>query len=233
MKVTNKPSLLNSIMIGTCFVLSVCARPLDIRSPNLDPVRGGTLPSAIHVPVGGDKLLSQGCAVTSSAAEPCRGDLSFITDGDKECDANESNMVKIAQGVQWVQVDLRTSQVINAVCIWRYHPLPRVYRDVVVQLANDVCFTQGIVTVFNNDHDNSADLGIGNDKEYIDDFSGKTLAVPSVRARYVRVYSNGGYLDRGATDSFNYYTEIEVYGGESVSQEKVPLKVELPRPQFR
>lgn len=233
MKVTNKPSLLNWIMIGACFVLSVCARPLDIRSPNLDSVRGGTLPSAIQVPVAGDKLLSRGCTVTSSVAEPCRGELSFATDGDKECDENESNMVKIAQGVQWIQIDLGTSQVINAVCIWRYHPLPRVYRDVIVQLANDVTFTQCVTTVFNNDHDNSAALGIGTDKEYIDDYLGKAIAVPSVRARYVRFYSNGCYLDRGATDPFNYYTEIEVYGGESVSQEKVPLKVELPRPQFR
>lgn len=99
--------------------LLVNARPLDIRSPNLDSVRGGPSPSAIQVPVAGDKLLSRGCAVTSSVAEPCCGELSFVTDGEKECDENESNMVKIAQGVQWVQIDLGTSQVINAVCIWR------------------------------------------------------------------------------------------------------------------
>ena len=213
--------------------LLVNARPLDIRSPNLDSVRGGPSPSAIQVPVAGDKLLSRGCAVTSSVAEPCCGELSCATDGNKECDENESNMFKIAQGVQWVQIDLGTSQVINAVCIWRYHPLPRVYRDVIVQLANDASFTQCVTTVFNNDHDNSAALGTGIDKEYIDDYFGKAIAVPSFRARYVRVYSNGSYLDRGAMDSFNYYTEIEVYGGESASQERIPLKVELPRPQFR
>jgi len=233
MKVANKPYMPHSIMIGICLILAVHARPLDIRSPNLDSVRGGTVPPAIQVPVAGDKLLSQGCTVTSSVAEPCRGELAFITDGDKECDENESNMVKIAQGVQWIQIDLGTSQVINAVCIWRYHPLPRVYRDLVVQLANDATFCQCMATVFNNDHDNSASLGKGTDKEYIDDYFGKTIAVPSVRARYVRVYSNGSFLDRGAMDSFNYYTEIEVYGGESASLERVPLKVELPRPQFR
>lgn len=233
MSAASKSYMPYSIMIGTCLALSVGARPLDIRSPNLDPVRGGTSPSAIRVPVAGDNLLSQGCPVTSSVAEPCRGELAFITDGEKECGENESTMVKIAQGVQWVQIDLRTSQVINAVCIWRHHPLPRVYGDVVVRLANDAGFTLDVTTVFNNDHDNSAALGTGSDKEYIDDFSGKTIAVPSIRARYVRVYSNGSYLDQGATDSFNYCTEIEVYGGESASQEKVPLKVELPRPQFR
>ena len=233
MRVTNGSTLVRSAAICVCLACVAHARPLDIRSPNLEPSRGGLSPAPVLVHAGGNKPLSQGCTVTSSVAEPSRGELSILTDGDKECDENESTMVKIAQGVQWVQVDLGTSQVINAVCIWRYHPLPRVYRDVVVQLANDVCFTQGVVTVFNNDHDNSAALGIGNEKEYIDDYPGKTIAVPSVRARYVRVYSNGSYLDRGAMDTFNYYTEIEVYGGEPVSQEKVPLKIELPRPQFR
>jgi hypothetical protein len=187
----------------------------------------------VHVPKGGDQLLSRDCRVTSSASAPCRGELAFVTDGDKECTESESNMVKLSQGVQWVQIDLKTSKVINAVCIWRYHAIPWVCRDVIVRLADDINFEQGVVTVFNNDHDNSSGLGIGGDKEYIDDFSGKIIAVQRVRARFVRVYSNGNYLDQGAMDLFNYYTEIEIYGGDSESQEQIPLKVELPRPQFR
>lgn len=233
MSVANKSSWAQTALVCTCLVWAADARPLDIRSPNLESVRGKPSPASVLVPAGGNKLLSRGCAVTSSVAQPCRGELSFITDGDKESDENESTMVKLAQGVQWVQIDLETSQVVNAVCIWRYHPSPRVYRDVVVQLANDATFSQDVTTVFNNDHDNSSGLGVGENKEYIDDFFGKTIAVPSIQARYIRVYSNGSYLDRGAMDLSNYYTEIEVYGGESVSQERIPLKVELPRPQFQ
>jgi len=150
----------------------------------------------------------------------------MLTDGDKEEDS--ATLVKFAAGVQWVQVDLRTSQVVNAVCIWRYHPIPCVYRDVVVQLSDDADFIDGVITVFNNDHDNSAGLGVGQDKEYIEWNEGKSIAVPSVRARYVRVYSNGRYNG----DPFNYCTEIEVYGGEPTSEKKVQIKITLPKPQM-
>ncbi|HON48493.1 MAG TPA: hypothetical protein PLZ60_12170, partial [Kiritimatiellia bacterium] len=61
-----------------------------------------------------------------------------------------------------------------------------------------------------------------------------------VKARYVRVYSNGSIMDQGKTCDFNHYTEIEVYG-EPCSEkgkahipsaaEKTPIRVKLPKPQ--
>jgi len=58
-------------MMKTRFVLmllpfTLSARPLDIRSPNLEPSRGAKPRPPIMVPVGCDKLLSSGCAVSSS-----------------------------------------------------------------------------------------------------------------------------------------------------------------------
>jgi hypothetical protein len=186
---------------------------------------------------GGDKLLSRGCPVTASV-RPEQGELASLTDGDKDCDTSGPgygegpSFLKLAGGVQWVQVDLRTSQVINAVCIWRFHWVRCVYRDVIVQLSDDADFIDGVTTVFNNDHDNSARLGAGEDKEYIDWCQGRPIPVPSVRARYVRVYSNGRYSGHGNFDPFSYCTEIEVFGGDPTSEKKVQIKIENPMPLF-
>ena len=77
--------------------------PKDIRSPNLEPPRGGKPRPPIEVPVGADKVLSRDCKVTSSDPEPIIGELSFITDGDKEHDA--ATYVELGPGTQWVQID--------------------------------------------------------------------------------------------------------------------------------
>jgi len=190
----------------------------------------------VIVPEGGDKLISLDCPVTSSAGiKPLRGEWGQITDGDKAGEQEDKTaLVKYAQGVQWVQVDLRTSQVVNAICIWRFHSLPSVCRDVVIQLSDDVEFKEGVTTVFNNDHDNSAGLGRGEDKEYIEYNRGRAFPVPGVRARYVRAYSNGRYPDFGDLDPFNYCTEIEVYGGEpTLPLQEKELKLRFPKPGFK
>jgi len=114
MRVTSRSMVVRSAAICVCLVSVAHARSLGIRSPNLEPSRGGLSPALVLVYAGGNKLLSQGYTVTSSGAEPCRGELAFITDGDKACDENESTIVKITQGVQWVQIALEASQVINA-----------------------------------------------------------------------------------------------------------------------
>ncbi|MBT7165226.1 MAG: hypothetical protein HN904_20775, partial [Victivallales bacterium] len=62
-------------------------------------------------------------------------------------------------------------------------------------------------TVFNNDHDNSSGLGIGRDKEYIETFEGRLVAIPGKKARYVRLYTNGN-----TTDDMNDCVEVEVFG---------------------
>jgi len=209
---------------------------MNFKAPNLDPSRTGKPPPPVIVPEGGDKLLSLDSPVTSSAGiKPLRGEWAQITDGDKAGEHEDKTaLVKYAQGVQWVQIDLRTSQVVNAIWIWRHHDFPSVCRDVIIQLSNDVDFREGVTTVFNNDHDNSSDLGKGEDKEYIEWNMGRGFPVPSVRARYIRVYSNGRYPDFGDLDPFNYCTEIEVYGGEPTSPPREKeLKVDFPKPGFK
>ena len=223
-----------AVIMGLCLTVSASATPLFVRgAPNLEPSREGKPYPPIMVPVGGDRLLSLDCPVTASVEKPVRGEWSLLTDGDKDNEQEDrSTLVKYAPGIQWVQVDLRTSQVINAVCIWRFHENPCVYRDVVVQVSNDVSFKDGVTTVFNNDHDNSAGLGVGLDKEYFELNEGRPIPVAGIRARYVRVYSNGRYT-WGEFDPFNYCTEIEVHGGESESEEKVQIKFKRPRPIFQ
>jgi len=223
-----------AIVIGFCLALKASAYPMEINTPNLEPPREGKPYPPIMVAVGGDKLLSRDCPVSASVEKPERGEWTLLTDGNKENEQyDKSALVKYAEGVQWVQVDLRTSQVINAICIWRHHELPCVYRDVVVQISDDVNFKDGVTTVFNNDHDNSAGLGKGEDKEYIETNKGRPIPVSGVRARYVRVYSNGRYDGSKRFDPFNYCTEIEVYGGEPVLEEKVQIKFNSPRPSFK
>lgn len=215
-----------------CFPFFLTARPMNLSSPNLESTRNGKARPQIYVPEGSNKLLSQGCKVTSSAI-PLEGNLSYITDGNKENEAyDEKSMVKLEAGIQWVQIDLKTTQEVFAVCIWRHHYLPRIYRDVIVQLSNDPAFLSDVTTVFNNDHDNSSGLGIGHDKEYIEWNNGRPIAISGIHAQYIRVYSNGSYTGQGEINLFNCYTEIEVYGGHPLSKEKIPLHIEVPKPQF-
>lgn len=218
--------------------LSIHARPMDIRSENLEPHRNGKPRPPSLAPVGATNLLSLGCAVTSSTPTPLIGELSFITDGEKENEVYASippttnPLVKLESGIQWVQVDLGATQHVYGVCIWRHHEYPRIYRDVIVQISSDPDFIDSVTTVFNNDHDNSSRMGQGSEKEYYETNEGSPIPVPGIRARYVRVYSNGSHTDRRQIDPANYYTEIEVYGGIPTSEEKAPIRIELPKPIF-
>ncbi|MDD2598585.1 MAG: hypothetical protein PHO37_05100 [Kiritimatiellae bacterium] len=178
--------------------------PKDIRSPNLEPPRGGKPRPPLQVPAG-TKVISLDCKVTSSDMEPIIGELDYITDGDKEHDA--ATYVEIGPGTQWVQIDLGAEKEINAACVWHYHGEARVYRDVICQISNDPDFIDGVITVFNNDHDDSSKLGKGKDKEYVEDNNGRPFAVNSVQGRYVRFYSRGN-----TSNEMNHYTEIEIYG---------------------
>ena len=176
--------------------------PLDLKSPNLEPFRGSKPRNPIFVPVG-VKLLSRGKKVTSSDPYPVIGDLSFLTDGEKEHDV--ATVVELAPRLQWIQVDLGAEYEIYACCVW--HKEMAIYRDVICQVSNDPEFKDGVVTVFNNDHDNSAKLGKGKDKEYIETSEGRPFAINGVKARYVRFYSNGN-----TSNEKNHYTEVDIYG---------------------
>jgi hypothetical protein len=189
-----KPELPKPMFIGT---------PKNFRSPNLEPRFKGKRPS-IFVPEGA-KNISHGKTVTSSDEEPIIGELELVTDGDKA--AGEGCYVALGPGRQHVQIDLGKVYEIAAVVVWHYHANPRVYRDVVVQTADDPDFIMNVKTHFNNDHDNSSGLGIGKDYEYVDGYEGRPMAVKAAKARYVRLYSNGN-----TTDDQNHYIEVEVYG---------------------
>ena len=122
---------------------------------------------------------------------------------------NTAEYARGTSGVQWVQMDLGASYDLNEIQLWHYYGDGRSYRDVIVQLSNDATFANGAVTVFNNDTNGSAGLGVGTDSEYSETSAGKTIAFDTVNARYARFYSNGSTVN-GA----NHYVEIEVYGVE-------------------
>jgi Tol biopolymer transport system component len=159
----------------------------------------------------GVKNLAAGRSVTSSDKEPTIGELSMVTDGDK--DAADGSFVELHEGRQWVQIDLGATADLYGILFWHYlSDRRRVYYDVIVQVSDDPDFRQGVRTLFNNDFDNSSGLGRGNDLEYVEDYQGRLVRVGSekgrpIRARYVRLYSSGNTMN-----GYNHYVEVEVFG---------------------
>ncbi len=143
--------------------------------------------------------------VNSSDKEPIIGKLDQVTDGDKE--ATDGSWVELGPGLQWVQIDLGKVTEIWGVVMWHHHGDPRVYKDVVIQVADDEDFISNVKTVYNNDNDNSSGLGLGKDLMYFESFEGKLVETKGVKGRYVRLYSKGN-----TSDDQNHYTEVEVYG---------------------
>ena len=182
--------------------VSVVGTPAPIKVPNLKakPVKAPSL----QVPEN-TKLLSKGKTVTSSDDFPIIGELSLITDGEKE--AGEGYFVELLDGLQWVQIDLEKSSTLEAVWVWHYHSQDRAYHDVIIQVSDDAEFSSGVTTIFNNDYDNSASLGKGSDKPYVESNFGMLVNAKKAKGRYVRLYSN----NNSATEA-NNYIEVEVYG---------------------
>jgi hypothetical protein len=180
--------------------------PQDTKVDNLEKPLGKPRPPFLAPE--GTVNVSKGKPVSASDEEPIIGDIDYITDGDKE--AADGSYVELAPFVQHVTIDLGKETEIYAIVVWHYHKQPRVYYDVVVQLANDKDFVTDVKTVFNNDIDNSAGLGIGKNQHYIETAEGKLidcLSQGSPKARYVRLYSNGN-----TSNDLNHYIEVEVYG---------------------
>lgn len=142
--------------------------------------------------------------ITSSDTNAIPSALAKITDGDKE--AFDTSIVLLRKGTQYIQFDLGSPQEIFAIVIWHAHDTPKIYRDVIVQVADDAALTENLRTLYNNDIDDSSKRGIGTDKEYFESFEGRTIDAKGAKARYVRLYS------KGSTDStLNEYTEVEIY----------------------
>ncbi|UCD51906.1 MAG: hypothetical protein JSW27_04570 [Phycisphaerales bacterium] len=178
--------------------------PENNRVPNLEKPRGRPRPPFLAPP--GTKNVARGKPVTSSEDDPLIGTLEMVTDGDKE--AADGSFVELGPGLQHITLDLESEYEIYAVVVWHYHQQPRVYFDVVVQVSNDPSFGRDNVrTVFNNDVDSSAGLARGRDRHYTETNEGKLIDAQGVRARYVRLYSQGN-----TSDDLNHYIEVEVYG---------------------
>ena len=175
--------------------------PKTIKTENLERK---TVGPEIMVPAGTVNLASAK-VVTGSDDFPVIGELEYITDGDKE--GADGSYVELGPGVQWVQIDLGEAKSIYAIALWHYHAQARAYRDVIIQVADDAAFTENIQTVFNNDHDNSSELGAGKDREYIETNKGKLVDAQGVKGRYVRLYSSGS-----TGSDMNHYIEVEVFG---------------------
>lgn len=180
--------------------------PQDTKVENLEKPLGKPRPPFLAPE--GTKNVAAGKPISGSDEEPIIGELEMITDGDKE--AADGSYVELGPLVQQVTIDLEGMYEIYAIVVWHYHKQARVYFDVVVQVADDKDFITNVKTVFNNDIDNSAGLGVGKDMHYTETNEGKLIDLVSqgnIKARYVRLYSNGN-----TSNDLNHYIEVEVYG---------------------
>jgi hypothetical protein len=193
-KVELKLKLPKPMFIGT---------PTNLRSPNLEVITGKPR-GPFYVPKG-TVLLSAGKPVTSSDSMPVIGELDMLTDGEKS--GGDGYFIELGPGPQWVQIDLGAPHPLQAILAWHYHSQARIYRDVIVQVSDDPTFKKGVTTVYNNDHDNSAKIAQGKDKEYIEVAEGRLFDPKGAKGRYVRLYSNGN-----TTNDLNHYVEVEVFG---------------------
>lgn len=177
--------------------------PSDLPSgPNVEPPPEKPGPPFM-APKGVVNLAAGKKATTS--VKPFTGTPSQITDGKKE--PEDDQVVEMRRGKQWVQVDLGEPARLYAIVVWHDHRLLQVFHDVIIQVADDPDFTQNVQTLYNNDVDNSAGLGIGTDKEYFETNRGRTFDAKGVLSRYVRCYTWGSSLG-----AINVCQEVEVYG---------------------
>lgn len=177
--------------------------PQNMQVPNLEKPLGKPRP-AFLAPKG-TKNVALGKPVTSTDEEPIIGEISMITDDDRE--ASDGSFVELGPFIQYITIDLGSKHDIYAIVLWHFHKQPRVYFDVIVQVADDSDFITNVRTIFNNDHDNSSGQGVGSDMHYVETAEGKLIDAKGVQERYVRCYSNGN-----TNNDLNHYIEVEVYG---------------------
>jgi len=190
-----KLELPNPVFVGTP---KEAPKGVDVEPVPAKPPAPLMVPSDVHNIASGKKITCSDKGVSSSV-------LARITDGNKE--AAEDATAMLRKGLQWIQFDLGAPQEIYAIVFWHAHDTAKVYRAVIVQVADDPDFTANVRTLYNNDRDNSAGLGAGTDRQYFETYMGKIVNAKGARARYVRLYSHG------STDSaLNEYTEVEIYG---------------------
>ncbi len=170
---------------------------VDLEAPNARPPQ-------IEIPARASNLAA-GKPATASDPYPVIGDMSLLTDGDKE--SEDGYYVELGPDLQWVQIDLEQKARIYGIGLWHFHSQARAYHDIIVQISDDPEFKSGVTTVFNNDQDNSSQLGRGKDPAYIEKNTGRLIDARQTVGRYVRLYSHGN-----TTDSLNHYIEVEIWG---------------------
>ncbi|MCX7748374.1 MAG: hypothetical protein N2645_16040 [Clostridia bacterium] len=126
----------------------------------------------------------------------------YATDGV----LNTYQYTDLSTGLKNIVLDVGKSESIDCIKLWHYYGDARKYKDVIVQLSNDPNFAEGVITVFNNDNDNSAGQGIGKDAEYVETSFGKEIRFDAVNARYIRFWTNGSTVNGS-----NHYVEIQVF----------------------
>jgi len=178
--------------------------PKDMQlSAIVEPLSDKPRPPFLVPP--GLKNVAPGKKLTGSDKNATESVLEKITDGDKE--PSDQSIIYLRKGTQWVQMDLGRPHALFAIVLWHAHNTPKVYHDVIVQIADDPDFMENVRTLFNNDQDNSSGRGVGTDREYFETYEGRLIDAKGAKARYLRFYS------KGSTESaLNEYTEIEVYG---------------------
>jgi len=177
--------------------------PQNMQVPNLEKPLGKARPPFLAPK--GTKNVALGKPIASTDEEPIIGEIEMITDDDRE--ASDGSFVELGPFTQHVTVDLGSKHDIYAVVIWHFHKQPRVYFDVIVQVADDPDFISNVQTIFNNDLDNSSGQGVGTDMHYVETSEGKLIDAKGVQGQYVRCYSNGN-----TNNDLNHYIEVEVYG---------------------
>ncbi len=178
--------------------------PKDIQTNSYTEPYDPSKPRAPMMVPAGLKNIARDSKITSSDKNVPADNLAKITDGDK--DASDQSIIFLRKGTQWVQLDLGSPQEIFAIVIWHAHNMAKIYRDVVVQVADDPDFIENVRAIFNNDQDNTSGLGVGTDREYFETHEGKLINAKGVKARYIR------FCTKGSTESaLNEYTELEVY----------------------
>jgi hypothetical protein len=187
----------NPLFIGT---------PQNFKVERLEKPLGKPRPPFM-APVG-TKNVAFEKKVASTDEEPIIGEITMITDGDKE--GMDGSFVELGPFEQHITVDLGAKHEIYAIVMWHYHKQARVYFDVVVRTADDPDFITNVNVLFNNDHDNSSGFGIGDDLHYVETAEGKLIDAKGVEARYIRFHSNGN-----TSNDLNHWIETEVYGRPS------------------
>lgn len=177
--------------------------PQNLQVPNLEKPLGKARPPFL-APAGTENV-ALGKPIASTDEEPIIGEIDMITDDDKE--AADGSYVELGPFLQHVTIDLEARYNIYAVIVWHFHKQPRIYFDVIIQVSDDPNFVKGVTTIFNNDIDNSAGLGVGKDMHYVETAEGKLIDAKGVQGRYVRLYSNGNN-----NNDLNHYIEVAVYG---------------------